>query len=1354
MKRRLLSLVTLVLLIQWQANAQITVYPYFEDFESGAGGWTINPGGTWALGTPAGAVINSAASGTQAYVTNLTGLYNNGETGSVQSPVFDFTALTSPGIQVSIWIDAEFSWDGMVLQSSIDGGTSWQNVGALGDPVNWYNDGTILGAPGGQQTGWTGSGASGTGGWVSASHLLNGLGGQSSVLLRFAFGSDGSITFEGVAFDDINVIDVTCPSPSALAATSITATTADFGWTENGTATQWDIEYGPTGFIPTGIPTISGSLLNPTPITGLSGSTSYEYYVRADCGGSQSLWTGPFQFLTSCTVAATPWSDNVDGHTPTTLLTTSNCWNASATANYDWDITGIGTTPSFGTGANVANSGTNYFYTEASSANVGDEAILVTPDLDLSGLSVPLLQFSYHMFGNQIGTLNVEISNDFGATWNPVTAFTGAQQLTQADAWLLSETALGAYAGQTVRIRFRAVANGLFEGDICLDDINIIEAPTCPAPSALMVTASDPTTATFAWTIGFAETQWELEYGAPGFTPGTGTSILTNLNPETITGLTPDTFYELYLRAVCGPGDTSTYVGPVTFNTYDQGIYMDWNVDCGPGFTDISVTGTNANLIDDAVLGLSLPFSLLYQGTIVNDVTIGENGGIILGTLTGILGFGNAAVTGAADGIYGFWDDVITDNGGVFYETIGTAPNQQFIVQWNNQSMWPGGTPLDVITYQIIIDEATGEIYSLYADTEFAVGNFGNNGAGATIGAAGPNQDIDVSFNDPTFLENNSCIHYFYTDCPNPTDFILTYVDNDEAGITWSAGLAGETNWTVIYGPPGFDPAVSGTSLTFTSTVAIIPGLTAITDYDIYIFADCNPLILQSTGGLFATFTTLPNCSDVTGITTATATDSLFTNWSWSATPGYPSTGFDLQYGPLGFAPGTGTFVNADNNYTDTTADVTFMSGGVYEVYVQALCGGDSSNFVGPITFTMPLDNDAACSPQALPVDGVAYAFDNTGATTEVGEAAATPPVTGFNEVDGWGDSNIDFTTWFTFDAPPSGNIWISGKDVGFDGQVAIYSTVDCSDFSVYSLVGANDDAVDFTSAAPYLSICGLTPGNTYYLMHDSWSTTTTGVYSLSLTEIDIEAGTTTGLIDACSGDVVDLFNGIGGNDAGGIWSESIPTAGFADPLFASAGLAYQVYDFQYNVVEGCAVDSVDQQVQIYAPSSAGADGALTVCQNEPLNLLSALSGTVDLGGTWYDPSSTALPSPSITSGTSSGVSTYTYVASNGVCPADTANIVVTVGTCDFLAINELSFAGMSVFPNPTSGIVYISNFGSTEVFNYEVTDVKGKVISSKDSAVDGFETTEIDFEGMETGLYIIKVYNDNAQKTFRVVHN
>jgi len=113
------------------------------------------------------------------------------------------SGLTNPIVKMRIWWEAENSWDGAVLQYTTDGGATWQNVGHYKTGVNWYNDTTINGNPGGQQVGWTGTASNiGSKGWVTAQHTLKFLAGGPRVRFRMAFGSDGSIQYDGVAFDD------------------------------------------------------------------------------------------------------------------------------------------------------------------------------------------------------------------------------------------------------------------------------------------------------------------------------------------------------------------------------------------------------------------------------------------------------------------------------------------------------------------------------------------------------------------------------------------------------------------------------------------------------------------------------------------------------------------------------------------------------------------------------------------------------------------------------------------------------------------------------------------------------------------------------------------------------------------------------------------------------------------------------------------------------------------------------------------------------------------------------------------------------------------------------------------------
>jgi hypothetical protein len=158
---------------------------------------------------------------------------------------------------------------------------------------------------------------------------------------------------------------------------------------------------------------------------------------------------------------------------------------------------------------------------------------------------------------------------------------------------------------------------------------------------------------------------------------------------------------------------------------------------------------------------------------------------------------------------------------------------------------------------------------------------------------------------------------------------------------------------------------------------------------------------------------------------------------------------------------------------------------------------------------------------------------------------------------------------------------------------------------------------------------------------------------------------------------------------------------------------------------------------------------------NEPLALWNGLVGSVgvDFTGTWYDPSSNALATADIITTAIPGQYNYDYIAGNGVCPDDSSVVTVIVDqNCDYLNLQDLTFEGMDLYPNPTTNVFYISNEGSTEVFNYELTDLNGKVIATQEAAINGVETTEVNVEKLETGVYLIHIFNDNAEKTFRVV--
>ena len=82
---------------------------------------------------------------------------------------------------------------------------------------------------------------------------------------------------------------------------------------------------------------------------------------------------------------------------------------------------------------------------------------------------------------------------------------------------------------------------------------------TCPGIANLAISGT-----TLSWTERGTATQWLVEYGSVGFTPGTGTTVLVSGTPSYSFASLSSGIYSFYVRSYCSPGDTSRYYGPVT----------------------------------------------------------------------------------------------------------------------------------------------------------------------------------------------------------------------------------------------------------------------------------------------------------------------------------------------------------------------------------------------------------------------------------------------------------------------------------------------------------------------------------------------------------------------------------------------------------------------------------------------------------------------------------------------------------------------------------------------------------------------------------------------------------------------
>lgn len=162
-----------------------------------------------------------------------------------------------------------------------------------------------------------------------------------------------------------------------------------------------------------------------------------------------------------------------------THCTLSSGWlNKYHIDDHDW-LVNNGNTSSFGTGPEsdhtLGTENGKYLYKETSSPCGTSPAVnfLVSPIVDLTGTSTPQFEFYYHMYGENMGTLHIDIldSNQKILVTDIIPPLSDNINL-----WQSKTVDLSAFTSQLIHIRFRGVHSGTgFGGDMALDDVYIAE---------------------------------------------------------------------------------------------------------------------------------------------------------------------------------------------------------------------------------------------------------------------------------------------------------------------------------------------------------------------------------------------------------------------------------------------------------------------------------------------------------------------------------------------------------------------------------------------------------------------------------------------------------------------------------------------------------------------------------------------------------------------------------------------------------------------------------------------------------------------------------------------------------------
>ncbi|WP_298952624.1 T9SS type B sorting domain-containing protein [uncultured Nonlabens sp.] len=146
------------------------------------------------------------------------------------------------------------------------------------------------------------------------------------------------------------------------------------------------------------------------------------------------------------------------------------------------------------------------------------------------------------------------------------------------------------------------------------------------------------------------------------------------------------------------------------------------------------------------------------------------------------------------------------------------------------------------------------------------------------------------------------------------------------------------------------------------------------------------------------------------------------------------------------------------------------------------------------------------------------------------------------------------------------------------------------------------------------------------------------------------------GSLEICANaNAVDLFNSLTGTpETGGVWTPALTsTTGVFDPTMDAAG----TYTYTLPALNACPPSTAQVAVDVTPAPDPGTDGSIVFCNTSiPVDLISALNGTPDTGGSW---------SPAFNSGTGifdpavDGPGMYTYTISRNGCMDESAVVAV-----------------------------------------------------------------------------------------------
>ena len=608
------------------------------------------------------------------------------------------------------------------------------------------------------------------------------------------------------------VVDLipSCPKPIHFQVAGLTTNSVDLTWTETGTATAWEIEYGPVGFTPGGTAGTVENVTNEPPYTvsGLSGSTSYDFYLRADCGNEYSAYSPVLTVTTACDAITTlPFEDGFDTYgTGTTTYPT--CWGRINTYT-SGDRPYVSTTHYEGVGS-------LYFYAGSGSYNIA-----ITPVFDES-IPVNTLQatFMYRATSSTDRLIVGVMTNPTDAnSFVPVDTVYPASSVS---AWEEREVIFSQYEGEGQYIAFKneyttAVAYGYMDNLV----INLIS--TCPKPTDVHVVNATTSSIELDWTENGTATTWEVAYGAPGFDPDSTFDVVTAYSmPFEVQNLDNSTLYQFYVRAICDGSDVSYWSASIQASTACDLISLPYSENFD-AYTATVTSSTPPSSYPNDIMPLCWTF--LNRSTSSSTYPSAF-----------LTAYSNYAVSGnclffkssSSTPLYAVLPELNADLNTLqitfTYRNEGTTTSNGILSLGYMTSNMDASTFVELASYPqtTTLTEVTALLDSVQISTGFLAFKY--------TGGSANNYYLSL---DNIYVE-------VIPTCPRPTD--LTVTDNSATSVTLSWTENGSaTSWAIAYGAPGFDPDdATATIVTANTNPFEVQNLTSSSQYQFYVRAICS----------------------------------------------------------------------------------------------------------------------------------------------------------------------------------------------------------------------------------------------------------------------------------------------------------------------------------------------------------------------------------------------------------------------------------------------------------------------------------------------------------------------------------